>query len=107
MKLALALICKADNKEASDLNRCLSSVSKFVDGIFVTITGENTKCENVADLYKANISHFDWINDFAAARNFNFAQVPKEYTHILWMDTDDLIKNGEKIKKVVESNPMV
>ena len=30
------------------------------------------------------ISTFEWVNDFAKARNFNFGQVTKDYDYILF-----------------------
>jgi tetratricopeptide (TPR) repeat protein len=46
----------------------------------------------VVKKYNGVISHFTWINDFAAARNFNFAQV-KDEDWILWLDADDVVRN--------------
>jgi glycosyltransferase involved in cell wall biosynthesis len=99
-KIALAMIVKASDEEAVVLERCLHSVRKHIDGIFITITGENKAVETVAKKYKAVVSHFDWIDDFAAARNFSFEQVTKDYTHIIWLDADDIIPEAHNIKKV-------
>lgn len=106
-KLALALICKGDNEEAKLLDRCLSNLEKHVDGIFVTVTQPNYKVESVCQKHKAHLSHFNWVNDFSKARNFNFSQVPKEYEYILWVDADDIIQNPEKIKPLIAENPTV
>lgn len=105
MKLALAMIVKGDDKEAEVLARCLQNVAPHVDGIFVTITQPNEKVKEVAELYEAHVSQFVWCNDFAAARNFNFSQVTKDYTHILWLDADDVIRGGEKLKPTIEEHP--
>ena len=112
MKIALALIVKGSDSEAEVLSRCLSHTAPFVDKIFITSTykqGEpiNQKVNEVAKLFDANISYFEWVNNFAKARNFNFEQVPKEYDYILWCDADDIFQGTEKIKKVVEDNPEV
>ena len=90
IKIALAMIVKGDDQEAVLLERCLASVSPFVDGIFVTITnlhGENTntKCIEVANKYNAVVSNFEWVHDFSKARNFNFKQVPKDFDYIMWL----------------------
>lgn len=110
MKIALALIVKGDDSEAVLLDRCLENIKPFVDGIFVTSTykkGEqpNKLVENVAKLHKTNLSTFEWCNDFAKARNFNFSQVPKEYDYILWCDADDVYRGLEKLKPTIEENP--
>lgn len=112
MKLALAMIVKGSDDEAVALNRCLSNISKHVDGIFITRThkpGEepNEAVKNVAEYYNTTVSDYEWTNDFGAARNFNFSQVPKEFTHILWLDADDVIRNGQKIKPTIENYPEI
>jgi len=84
------------------LDRCLRSVKKHVDGIFLTITGDNAECERVAKKYKAEVSHFKWIDDFSAARNYNFSQVPESFTHILWLDADDVVSDAANLKLVAE-----
>lgn len=107
MKIALALIVKGSDKEAEVLSRCLQYATPHVDGVFITITQPNKKVEDVAKHYGAHTSNFEWCNDFAKARNFNFSQVPKEYTHILWLDADDVLRGGEKLRKVLEENVMM
>lgn len=99
MKLSLALIVAPTDDEAKKLNNCLASVSSHVDEICVTITGSNKKVEEIAEQYKAKVSHFEWVDDFAAARNFNFEQCTGDW--ILWLDADDILWGGEHIKKLI------
>lgn len=101
-KIALALIIK-DDSEADILKRALTSVSKYVDGIFITGTKEpQEKIKQVCKEFNATWSWFDWIKDFSAARNFNFQQVPRDYEWIFWMDADDILVGGETLKQAVE-----
>jgi glycosyltransferase involved in cell wall biosynthesis len=44
-----------------------------------------------------SILHFDWINDFAAARNHGLSSVKEDYW--MWMDLDDTLKNKEAFIK--------
>lgn len=98
--ISLCMIIAPKDKEAELLDRCLEIVFPFVKDIQITITGENKKCEEVCKKYGANISHFEWVNDFAKARNFNFSQAKGEY--ILWLDADDILRGGEHLKKAVK-----
>jgi tetratricopeptide (TPR) repeat protein len=104
MKIALCLILKPSDQEAEFLKRALEYTAKYVDGIFITITGKNKKVERVAKLYGAKVSYFKWDYSFANARNYNFKQVPKEYDYIMWMDADDVFRGLENLKKIVEHN---
>lgn len=106
-KIALCLIARADDSEAPMLRQCLSSVAAHVDGIFVTVTGKNKKVEDVVKFFGGTVSHFKWVNHFAKARNYNFSRVPKEYTHIFWLDTDDVVRGVEKLRPTIEDNPHV
>jgi len=107
MKIALAVICRGTNEEAKLLNRCLESVAPYVDGIFITRTQPNVAVGNVAKLHNAHLSDFEWNKDFAAARNFNFSQVPKEYDWVMWCDADDIWRGLEKLRPTMEENPLV
>jgi len=103
-KLALAMIVKADDKEAEYLKRCLDNIVSYVDKIFITITGDNKKVENVCKLFGAEISYFRWVNDFSKARNFNFSQVTKEYDYIMWADADDVFRGLDKLREIIDDN---
>jgi len=110
MKLALALIVKGSDQEAEALDTCLRYSAQYVDRVFVTIThkpGEerNKAVEEVCKDYDAAISDFEWVDDFSKARNFNFSQVPKEFDYILWLDADDALRGGEKLRTIIEQNP--
>lgn len=106
MKISLCLIVKPTEEEAKLLDRCLGYVSPYVDEICITLTkGSHTKqglkdAEAVCEAYDAKVSYFDWIKDFSAARNYNFAQATGDY--ILWLDADDVLKGGENLRDVVE-----
>ncbi len=106
-RIALCLIVKPSDEEAIVLDRCLAEASKHTDGIYLTITGRNEACENVAQKYSAVVSHFEWIHDFAAARNFALAQIPTDFTHWTWLDCDDVPRNYDKLKPTIDAHPEV
>jgi len=99
----LAMIVK-DDKEALQLDRCLETIAPFVRSIYITHTGKEVKqVEAICKRYKANISHFDWVDDFSQARNYNFSQVAGNPDYILWLDADDLFSGGEYLEVVADS----
>lgn len=129
-KIALAMICKGVGREVPNLRRCLRTIAPFVDGVYITLTGERNlvgKAEEVCREFNVNITYGDfkkdadeetvtWLKDyfgyepnmkvgdklflFDEARNFSFSQVPKEYDWILWMDTDDVFLSAKKLRDV-------
>ena len=61
-RIAFAAIIKPSDEEADLMAQLLANVSPHVDGLFITITGHNKKCEEVAKLFGAHISHYKWFN---------------------------------------------
>lgn len=112
VKLAAILIVKATDDEATLLQNCLHSIEEHVDGIFLNLNTKDgqkpsKKVVAVAESFTDNIIYTTWEDDFAKARNENLAQVPKEFTHVLWLDTDDTIDKPEKMKQVLNLAPHV
>lgn len=112
MKLALALIVKGTPQEAKLLDRLLEQLEPVVDAIFITGTyialpEEAKAVEAVTNKHGGFYSDFKWQQDFAAARNFNFAQVPKLYDYIMWSDADDMWRGFTKLRETIEKNTSV
>lgn len=102
MKISLALIVSPTDEEAKKLDRVLESTKEIFDEICITQAGPhpNEAVEEVIKKHKAKVSFFKWINDFAAARNFNFKQCTGDW--IMWLDADDILKGGVNLRKSVE-----
>ncbi len=73
--------------ESRCLARCLQSVKGVVDEIALTDTGSTDDTIKIAREFGARISSFDWIGDFAAAKNFAIAQSAGQW--ILILDADE------------------
>jgi len=102
MKLSLCLIVKPSKEEARLLDRCLSYVGSSVDEICITQAGKrkNKEVSKIIKKYGGKESFFEWTNDFAEARNFNFKQAKGDY--IIWLDADDILKGAEHLKDTVK-----
>ncbi len=88
--LSLAIIVGPG--EAFELERCLKSCQgDLFDEIVITETSSDPDVWNAAIKYARPKypHHFDWIKDFAAARNFCFSKCTGDY--ILWLDADDVL----------------
>lgn len=96
-KIALCIITKNEEQNLANL---FNSVKGFVDKIYLTDTGstDNTVSEakRLAKLnrLKLDISHFEWVDDFAKARNYNFSQVSSDFDWVLWLDGDDTLEGN-------------
>jgi glycosyltransferase involved in cell wall biosynthesis len=67
-KTRVALVMIARN-EARCIARCLRSIAPFVDDMIVLDTGSDDDTVAIAQALGARVHHFQWIDDFAAARN--------------------------------------
>lgn len=83
-KLSLSMIVK--NEEAN-LRDCFESVQDIVDEIILVDTGSTDNTLKIAEEFGAKIFHFEWINDFSAARNYALKQSTGNW--ILYLDADE------------------
>jgi glycosyltransferase involved in cell wall biosynthesis len=84
--------------EERRLETCLESVRDIVEEIVIIDTGSTDRTKEIASKYTQHIIEFKWINDFASARNFSFAQATMDY--ILWLDADDVFIS-EDVEKFI------
>lgn len=89
-------LCMIVKDEEETLGRCLESVKGIPDEIIIVDTGSTDKTKEIAAHNKAKIYDFAWIDDFAAARNFSFAQATQDY--IFWLDADDILFAEDRAK---------
>ena len=82
-------VCMIVRDGGADLDRCLRSVAAAADEIVVVDTGSTDDSLAIAGRHGARIGHFDWCDDFAAARNASLAMATGAW--ILWLDADDYL----------------
>lgn len=89
--IALAIICK---NERHNLPRLIESVSGCFDEIHITDTGSTDgTIEWIKSQPELILHHFDWVDDFSAARNYAFSHPKTQY--IMWLDCDDVLVNKQ------------
>jgi len=88
-------LCMIVKNEEESLARCLSSVKGIADEINIVDTGSTDRTKEIAAKFTDRIFDFEWIDDFAAARNYAFSKASKKY--ILWLDADDYIKEKDRL----------
>ena len=92
--ISLCMIVKNEDKV---LDRCLNSVKNKVDEIIIVDTGSVDKTLEIAKKYTDKVYNFDWIDDFAAARNYSILQATGDY--ILILDGDEYFDSEADLKK--------
>lgn len=103
IKMATLSVCMIAKNESEVIGRCLECVKSFADEIVVVDTGSTDNTKEIASKYTDKVFDFEWINDFAAARNFSFSKATKDY--VMWLDCDDIIDedNQRAIKEMKSS----
>ncbi|MDF2924143.1 MAG: beta 1,4 glucosyltransferase [Paenibacillaceae bacterium] len=87
-------LCMIVKNEEDGLAECLSSVAGIADEIVIVDTGSTDRTKEIAAQFGSRIYDFEWIDDFAAARNYSFSLATKKY--ILWLDADDRIQEKDR-----------
>jgi glycosyltransferase involved in cell wall biosynthesis len=101
-------LCMIVKNEENNIANCLESVKDLVDEIIIVDTGSTDKTKEIVAQYTDKIYDFEWIDDFAAARNFAFSKGTKNY--LMWLDADDIIKPANQkvfldVKDFLSNNP--
>ncbi|GFN32980.1 tetratricopeptide repeat-containing glycosyltransferase family 2 protein [Paenibacillus xylaniclasticus] len=90
-------LCMIVKDEEDVLARCLNSVQGIADEIIIVDTGSTDRTKEIAASYSnAVIYDFEWIDNFAAARNYAFSKATLPY--ILWLDADDILTEQNRDK---------
>jgi glycosyltransferase involved in cell wall biosynthesis len=87
--IALVMIVR---NEARCLARCLASVRPWVDEMLVLDTGSTDDTVQIAQREGAQVHHFVWVDDFAAARNHALSMARSPWRLVL--DADEWIESG-------------
>ena len=99
--LTVVVLTKNEEKNIVDVVRNAKQVAKDV---LVIDSGSTDKTVTLAEANGARVVYRTWDNDFAAQRNFAFANTSTEW--ILYLDADERLNDRlvEAIKKVVHGN---
>jgi len=101
MDLSLCMIVK--NEEAC-LPQVLESVQPIVDEMVILDTGSSDRTIDIATDYGARVYHFQWCNDFSAARNHALRYVRGKW--VLVLDADEVLTPEiiPEIQQVIKSD---
>lgn len=93
MKRPTIALCMIVKNEADNLPVLFESIKDCFDEIHITDTGSTDNTIEVAKSLGAIVHNFEWVNDFAEARNYSFSHATTDY--ICWFDGDDSLVNRQ------------
>ncbi|ULO09471.1 glycosyltransferase family 2 protein [Paenibacillus sp. 19GGS1-52] len=98
MLISAAMIVK---NESRCIIRCLSSIIDAVDEIVIVDTGSTDNTIELIEEFRKNrknikLYHFDWIDDFATARNFSLSKTRGEWKFVI--DADEFLHPNDVLK---------
>ena len=93
--------CVIMRDSEADIARCLESLHQ-ADEIIVVDTGSVDKSVEIAKRYTDKVYHFEWIDDFAAAKNFALDQARGDF--IVFPDSDEFFTeaSAERLHRLAE-----
>jgi len=83
-------VCMIVKNEAPCLARCLESVKGIADEIIIVDTGSEDQTVQIAHTFTDKVFHFDWCDDFSAARNESLKHATGDWVMIL--DADEVLE---------------
>ena len=97
-------MCLIVKNEERHLPRCLESVRGVADEIVVVDTGSTDRTLEIAREHGARVAHFEWRDDFSAAKNFSIEQATGDW--ILSIDADESIaaRDHSRIRAIVDAD---
>ena len=101
-KLSVCMIVK---NEAAHLAKCLRSIRPVADEIIIVDTGSTDRSKDIAGIFDAKIFDFEWVDDFAKAKNFAVSKACGKW--ILSLDADEVISplDYAALRSLVDNTP--
>lgn len=92
MKLSIGMIVKNEEKY---LEKCLTAIKPILENVdselIIADTGSTDRTVEIAQKFTDNVFHFEWINDFAAARNSTLYRAKGEW--YMFIDADEIFSD--------------
>jgi len=94
-------VCMIVKNEEHCLANCLESIKDLANEIIIVDTGSTDNTIRIAKKFGAIIYHFNWVDNFSAARNFSLKKATQRWTLVL--DADEVVskKDIDKLKQML------
>lgn len=102
MVLSIGMIVKNEEKY---LEQCLTALKPILDAVdselIIADTGSTDNTVEIARKFTDDVYHFEWINDFAAARNSTLKKAQGAW--YMFIDADEILQDCSDIIKFFKS----
>lgn len=102
-KLGAAIITRVADIDA--LHKMLGTIAYSVDAISICVTDPDLSESGTIGVQTFDVmpifSHFPWIDDFSAAKNFAADQLPPDVSWVLNIDSDDLMEGNLALRQLI------
>lgn len=96
MLLTIGMIVKNEEKY---LERCLNGIKPILEQVdselIIADTGSTDRTVEIAKQFTDNVFYFEWIKDFAAARNSTLEKAQGEW--FMFVDADEIFESCDEI----------
>lgn len=98
-------VCIITKNEADHLRKCLEALRPYPFETVVVDTGSSDDSVEAAKQYTDHVHRFDWIDDFAAARNF--AAKCASHDFLFPIDTDEILSllDWDGLQEALKEHP--
>lgn len=98
-------VCIIAKNEERHIEECLKRLKPYNCEIVLADTGSTDRTIEIAAGYTDKIYHFDWINDFSAARNYALSHADNDW--VLSIDCDEYIETFDAgaLLRLMKRNP--
>lgn len=102
MLLSIGMIVKNEEKY---LERCLTALKPILDELdselIIADTGSTDNTVEIAKRFTENVYHFEWVNDFAAARNSTIERASGDW--YMFIDADEILQDCKELIRFFKS----
>lgn len=102
MVLSIGMIVKNEEKY---LGQCLTALRPILENVdselIIADTGSSDSTVEIAKGFTDNVYHFEWIDDFSAARNSTLEKAKGEW--YMFIDADEILQNCDDIVRFFRS----
>lgn len=96
--------CVITKNEEAHIEHWLRTMRKITKDLIVVDTGSSDRTVELAQAGSARVYHFEWIDDFAAAKNYAIEQAKGDW--ILFLDADEYFTEASlpHVRKLIEKH---